>query len=56
MLYLSKALYNNWLSSDLNTVEPSQAPGGYLHQCYQTIFPGAHGRNCPKPGTHFTAE
>ena len=20
----------------------SQAPGGYIHQCYQTIFPGAH--------------
>ena len=25
-----------------NTLEPSQAPGGYIHRCYQTIFPGAH--------------
>ena len=24
------------------TLEPSQAPGGYIHRCYQTIFPGAH--------------
>ena len=30
------------LSSDLNTLKPSQAPGGYIHRCYQTIFPGAH--------------
>ena len=22
--------------------QPSQAPGGYIHWCYQTIFPGAH--------------
>ena len=31
-----------WLSSDLNTQEPSQAPGGYIHRCFQTIFPGTH--------------
>ena len=30
------------ISSDLNTLEPSQAPGGIVHWCYQTIFPGAH--------------
>ena len=24
------------------TLESSQAPGGYIHRCYQTIFPGAH--------------
>ena len=25
-----------------HTLEPSQAPGGHIHRCYQTIFPGAH--------------
>ena len=32
-----------WLLSHLNTLEPSHAPGGYIHRCYQTIFSGAQG-------------
>ena len=26
----------------MNTLEPSQAPGGYIHRCYQTNFLCTH--------------
>ena len=52
-----KALQRRFTITPLAIIRPEYSrtisgPWGYIHRCYQTIFPGAHGRNCPKPGTH----
>ena len=41
-----------WLSSDLNTLEPSQAPGAIYTGATKQFFQVHQGRNCPKRGTH----
>ena len=58
MLYLSKVLY----VTPLTIIRPEHfktisGPWGlYTLGATKHFFSGAHGRNCPKPGTHFTAD